>query len=967
MRRTGWREVWLRRRADLGALAFIGCFFLVFFSWLVWERKFSIGSDAFGYSFPLRTTAWQMIRHGALPLWTPHIMSGYPLLAMGQLALGYPLTWGYLFLPNTWAEEIYLLAPYLLAPAFTYAYCRELGRTRLASLLAGLAFAYGGIMIGVLGLYGFMSNSIIWLPLMLLAIERARRPRSFVPCLLGATGAYVLSLLNGYPQGFVYTATLAGAYACFNSIALPPDDAASARDNSVRLWSWQRWRPLAVALGAQVLALGLAAFQLLETLRAVRRSARVNLEQELFRSGSPQLLNYELGSLLAPLYYWEIPTYVAPLALVLATFALSLVVRRGRRDLRVIFWFVVAVITWLLLSANTPLYQLFNHVPIFRSFQVPMRHSFEWTFAIGVLAAYGWDAWRTYARTNSIAVSAQRRQTIITATLFGLSLILAALWWRSATHAPLPGANTPLATLLKSSYMLWKICFTLLTLAVLWQGQKIVAARTRHALLLACLALSCFVEAHISVYQWWRQFAKPAVRYQTPGAATKFLQQFPPAANRVYTRVNLFAEEFPTAPRLDPPNVTALYGLHNVAGAEPLILERYSRALGGVLADTVSQRHGAQSNIALITDPRSHVLDLLNTNFVVSYAGLATAPQHLLVKDGIEFNEQLNTELSPSDTIKLSGTGGTCDTLAFVTVLSHAVEMPQGAPVARVLVRTTDGRTFEFALRAGVDTAEWAHERTDVRPFIKHTLAPIYNEYAGDAAHSFTAYRYLARVSLGAAAQVERVEIKNVTTSATLDLAAVTLFDSAGRTSTPLLPIDPDRWQAVYHRDDVLILRNARALPRAWLVAEAEAIDGDEALRRISGDETAGAFDPHRTALLEVKPAELPALQDGALANASAQVVYQPNRIEIETLADASALLVVSEMSYPGWVATIDGKSAPIYTTDFILQSVPVPAGRHNVVLRYTAPAARMGALIGLCALFIMCALFVAHRRTNSK
>ena len=41
-----------------------------------------------------------MIRHGQLPLWTPLLLSGYPLLSMAQVGLGYPGTWGYLFLPG---------------------------------------------------------------------------------------------------------------------------------------------------------------------------------------------------------------------------------------------------------------------------------------------------------------------------------------------------------------------------------------------------------------------------------------------------------------------------------------------------------------------------------------------------------------------------------------------------------------------------------------------------------------------------------------------------------------------------------------------------------------------------------------------------------------------------------------------------------------------------------------------------
>jgi hypothetical protein len=941
----------------VGALAFIVCFFLLFFSWLALDHKLSVGSDAFGYSFPLRTVAWAMIRQGALPLWTPHVLSGYPLLAMTQLALAYPLTWGYLFLPGHYAEEIYLLAPFLLAPAFTYAYARELSLSRTAALLAGLTFGYGGIMIGVLGLYGFMSNSILWLPLLLTAIERARHAERFIPSLLLCATAFAMSLLNGYAQGAVYTAALAGAYACFISIIIPPVD-------NARVWSLPRWRPLLATCGGLLLASGVAAFQLLETMRAVRRSVRTSLGQELFQRGTPQLLNYELGSLLAPRFYWEIPSYVPPLALLLAALAAVCLVRRAVRDARVLFWLAVAIVAWPLMLANTPLTQLFNHAPVFRWFQTPLRHAFEWTFAVGILAAYGWDILRARLRARS-ARADQPRRSIIVVIILLVSLSLAVLWWRTALTLRLPGAYPAFADLLLSSYFLLKVSFTLLMLIVVWLGQRIVAARTRRALLLCAIALTCFVEPHISVRHWWRQFAKPPARYSTPGAATRFLQQFPPEQNRVYTRVNLFVEEFPLAPRLDPPNVTARYGLYNAAGAEPLILERYSRALGGVGPDAISPRAGGRPDNDLLA-AHSHVLDLLNIKYFVSFAGLATAPNSLLIKDGLKYSDNLNLEIAPGASTTLAGLNGTGDTLALVTVLSRGSDLAQNDLVARVRVYATDGRIIERELRAGRDTSEWAHERPDVRPFIRHELAPVYDERAGDAAESFTAYRYLARLPLDAALQVDRVEITNVTSSAALDLSAVTLFDSSTHTSTPLPQLDAARWPAVYNEDDVLILRNARALPRAWLVAEAEAVDGEEALRRIRGA-SPREFDPRRTALLEVRAEELPHLPGGPPPETAVQVAYRPNSIELETAADRAALLVVSEMTYPGWVATVDDAPAPLYTTDFILQSVSVPAGRHHVRLRYTAPAARNGAFISLTSLLLMCALVVYHRRASKQ
>jgi len=134
---------------------------------------------------------------------------------------------------------------------------------------------------------------------------------------------------------------------------------------------------------------------------------------------------------------------------------------------------------------------------------------------------------------------------------------------------------------------------------------------------------------------------------------------------------------------------------------------------------------------------------------------------------------------------------------------------------------------------------------------------------------------------------------------------------------------------------------------RAWLVAEAEAVDGEEALRRIRG-ESGIDFDPRRTALLEVRPEDLPQLPGGVVApNSSARITrYEANRLQIETNAPTATVLVVSEIFYPGWVATIDGQPARINVADYLLRGIALPAGQHHVEMHYAAPAARTGAIV---------------------
>src|SRR5260370_18215124 len=142
-----------------------------------------------------------MIRQGELPLWMAYIMSGFPLLSMAQIGLVSPLTWGSLVLPGQIAAQIYVLAPFLLAPLFTYAYLRELNRSPLASLLGALAFGYGGMMATPLANNGLIPNAVMWLLLILIALRRPPPP-PLVTFLPGPTRAYTVSVLTGTGYGF---------------------------------------------------------------------------------------------------------------------------------------------------------------------------------------------------------------------------------------------------------------------------------------------------------------------------------------------------------------------------------------------------------------------------------------------------------------------------------------------------------------------------------------------------------------------------------------------------------------------------------------------------------------------------------------------------------------------------------------------------------------------------------------------
>ena len=772
--------------------------------------------DSLCESYPARSVAWQGIRQGSLPLWTPLIFSGYPLLSMGQLSLGYPLTWGYLFLPGQWAEQIYVLAPFLLAPAFLYAYIRELGLSRLAALLAGLGFAYSGLTTNILGHNGFTSNAVMWLPLLLICVERAQT-RRLASCVFWGGLVYAMSVLNGYGQGFLYVGILSVGYAF--SLGLAPPRACPLRDDERPAWfSRARWRPMLVAVCSIFAGAGVAAFQVFESMRAVRLSIRSALTFELFNTGSftPRTI---LKSLLFPAYYeLEVTAYMPLLAIVLAATG-SVVALGRRRDVRVFYWLAIALVACaLMLGDYTPLNRLLYHVPLVNMFRAPARHVFEWSFAVAVLSAYGWDALSSW-RARQPVVS-PRRKLVVSLAMLVLAAIVGAVWRARLSPAHFP--NQPLnREVVESSYVVCKAAFTILTFLSIWAGWRLLEGRGRTGALTCAILLTCFMEPFILLSVWWLPWAKPAGQYARPSVASGFLRNYDPAQNRAYLRVDLFADQFSDRPRVDAPNLSMLAGIHNVAGYEPLILERYSRALGNVALDGFNPRPGFRYDLSHLGS-KSHVLDLLNTKFLVTFSNFSAAP--------ITRVEPASTQTHPE------------------------IRLPE--------------------------------------------------------------------------------------------------------------ELSRDKWSVVYNADDILILHNERALPRAWLVAEAEAVDGEEALRRIRG-ESERAFDPRRTALLEVAPNELPILPGGQVgSNATARVSYQPNGAVVETYAETAALLVMSEMNYPGWTATVDGVAQTIFTTDFLLRGVAVPPGAHRVEMKYGAPAARAGAWISLSTLLLLTSLAFLGRRS---
>lgn len=932
-------------------------FLVVLFREALFGGPLLLVGDPLRQFYPIRTVAWQMIRDGDFPFWAPHILSGYPLASMAMLGLGYPLTWGYLFLPGEWAEQIYVLAPYLLAPIFTYLFLRECGRSPEASLLGGLTFGYGGFLFSPIGLTGVHANSALWLPLYLLGIAHARR-RPLLPSLLLGTAAYTMSVLAGSGQMFLYAGGLGIAYGSF--LAAFPD-----RIDGVRP---RRWQPLAVAFGGIALAAGLAAFQMLETWTAVSQSVREAYPAARVEEGSfrPELAWH---SLIQPLgNYRDSSTYVPLLALVLAAVALF-----GHRKPQIWFWSGVAVISWLLvLGEHSPIFDLYTQLPFVKLFRFPSRHTFEWSFAIGVLGAHGWDV--VESRFGGRETDRRPRAALVVAAaavLIAVASFVAVQWRAQTVESGIDRISDMSHSVLglRPSYIGWKLAFTAsatIAVAVLWRLRQ---GRLRLTLVSLAIGFACFVEPHLwMVRPFIGSFSAPRELFGSFAETTHLLRSRISGAERTFSLPHPYAISTDAVRDVDAVNWTALAGLEDANGYESLILSRYSRAFRGV----------ADAEPFVIAEerllwPNARVFDLLNVRYVVAYSPFAPVPGAAIEKDGIVFTTtEFAHDVKSDRPFILIGGGAEADSIAVVTTLGMAGFVEQGEAVARMTVHTTDGRVIARDLIAGIHTSELGHDAPHVKPGVRHQRAPVFDSrWSADGSH-FEFLRYVAKIDFGERVRVARVDFLKTakTPEAGVGLWKASLHDTSKKKSTPLPQPDPEQWRTIHDRNGVVVLENLRALPRAWIVKDVGILDEEELLRLIRGENEL-PFDPRTTAFLEPSPASSRAVEQFAAkarpatspAAAAVRIVERdPARLVFETTSDRDALLVVSEIHYPGWTATVDGIETPIHRTNFLLRGVFVPPGKHTVVMTYRAPGARRGAMVSLATLVAIGLASRSHR-----
>ncbi|HEY1549257.1 MAG TPA: hypothetical protein VGG28_15635 [Kofleriaceae bacterium] len=308
------------------------------------------------------------IGHGALPLWCPWSLGGYPFVADLQSGFYSPVNWICIVLglglgAGAWLIQLKVMLTMLVGLCGMHALVWHRTRSHAAAVVAAITYVLGSPLL--VHKNGAFLWPLLYLPWAVLALSRLCDAPSLRR---GAQLGLAIWLCGsaGHPQAFFYDLLVIGAYAL------------------VRVRSRAQLPGLALAGGVALLALLVVYVPALD---AVAMSGRATRDAGYVLDNA--LPPRELLELVIPNLdtNWQLDIYVGPLAIVGAIWAVLAAPRR--RELW--FWIGVAIVGVLLAMGRQGhlLALCYRFVPGFTLFRIAYRLKVIFGFAAALLAGEG--------------------------------------------------------------------------------------------------------------------------------------------------------------------------------------------------------------------------------------------------------------------------------------------------------------------------------------------------------------------------------------------------------------------------------------------------------------------------------------------------------------------------------------------------------------------------------------------------
>lgn len=866
----------MRLSRFLWSLSLIVLFTVIFFyDWAFTDRILGRG-DAFNYFYPYWDVRNGAFRAGQLPLWSPDIFGGVPLLANPQLGTFYPLNWLFTFLRAPEAIRYSVLIHIFLASLGVYVLFYRLSQARGGfsghALIAALVYGFGGH----LGAHVEQINQLQGLALLPWcfwlydkSIAKVNwRQKVLYTILLSMIWA--MQIFAGHTQTVFITGIALGVY-CF---------LASARYRSID------WRSIGMNLAmlgvAACVALLLAIPQLIPTLEL---SALSNRSSGLGGQGATafSLPPTYIGRALLPNYdgqlFGEYVAYVGVVGLGLALVGLFATANR----LSIIWGAIALVGLFLALGRFNPLYAFLVELPGFNLFRVPARWLALYSLAMAILAGCGSKTLTRNLPLNNRLIAGIASFIVL---CMALTSILPMLAPQLAVQAEdIIGSAIPTQMTLLG----WAIAFVGF-ISLLWLPRIAQIRRWMTILVILAISLELFVVGLIqpyhdlvppTTYLGQRFTVSQLLAYQESGdrvgrvlAISGLLFDTGDKASLEALYKSLAMDELAVRNALVAikrqetlfPNLSLTWGIPSIDGFDGGLLptqwySHFSSLITGG-KPTIDGRLGeilAQDICRGLCLPPSNILDLMGIQYLIA------DKVYDVWHNDVAYDTTFATLHSAIDWYAHP---------SFVADEAHLLLSEDHAPLI------------------SVDGERW----------LKHN--------AIDSTQSGFVARYL----FDTPQTVNRLTLRDDTS-----IVAVTIVDSRTGDFQQMTPLG---WKKVFSSDIKLYERDLWG--RAYLVQDVRFVDDEqaayEALRR---DEI----------VLHGSLHDLP-LND-AFQGIAHIIEDSPTRVEIQTQTNAPAYLILSDAYYAGWSATVNDQPTPVLRANLMFRAVFVPEGESHVIFTF--------------------------------
>lgn len=198
---VAWLRGW-RFTAVLGGLLLISFYPVLLGGQALFYRDYGY----LGYPFAYFTQ--QTLLSGSIPHWNPLIHCGVPHFAQWNTMVLYPGSLIYVLFPLPWSMAWFCVLHLLLGGIGMQRLGRELTGSDFAAAFGGIAFPFGGMILGSV-IYPNYLVAFAWMPWLYCLLRRAWREggRSLVPAAVVGT----MQMLSGAPELILMTWMLMGA------------------------------------------------------------------------------------------------------------------------------------------------------------------------------------------------------------------------------------------------------------------------------------------------------------------------------------------------------------------------------------------------------------------------------------------------------------------------------------------------------------------------------------------------------------------------------------------------------------------------------------------------------------------------------------------------------------------------------------------------------------------------------------